>query len=102
MLRPTLVASVVTALVLAAAPGRAENLWIERPSAPKVTIPSLAPLVKDVEPAVLSIYVEGHAGPQVDPNDPRLDFFRRFGLNFEVPDQRMQGQGTGFLISPDG
>ncbi|HEY4222717.1 MAG TPA: Do family serine endopeptidase, partial [Myxococcota bacterium] len=96
--------ALVTALVTALAPfaARADNLWIERPSAPKVQIPSLAPLVKDVEPAVLSIYVEGHLQPQIDPNDPRFDFFRRFGLNLEQPDARMQGQGTGFIISPDG
>ena len=79
----------------------ADNLWIERPAGPaKVTMPSLAPLVKDVEPAVLSIYVEGHAGPQIDPDDPRLEMFKRFG--FQMPDMKQKGEGSGFIISPDG
>ena len=101
MLRPTLIAAALAFASLATG-ARAENLWIERTSPPKVTLPSLAPIVKDVEPAVLSIYVESRGGPQIDPNDPRLDFFRRFGMNFEAPDFKQQGQGTGFLISPDG
>ncbi len=81
------------------APAFAAEHWTERTaSRARVPMPSLAPLVKEAEASVLSIYVESRSG--VDPNDPRLDFFRRFGV--EVPDFKQQGQGTGFLIHPDG
>jgi len=96
---------IVAALGAPALAARADNgnLWIEKSAArPQVQMPSLAPLVKEIEPAVLSIYVESHASPQMDPNDPRLDFFRKFGLNLEMPDFKQQGQGTGFIISPEG
>lgn len=53
-------------------------------------------------------------GQQIDPNDPMLQFFRQFG--FGVPQQGMPrgfgrqmpqevpmaGEGSGFIISPDG
>ncbi len=91
----------VVAVLATPALARADNLWLERSSAaPRVQLPSLSPLVKESEPAVLSIYVESTVRPDVDTNDPRLDFFRRFG--FKVPDFKQQGQGTGFIISPQG
>lgn len=53
-----------------------------------------------------------HGGPQgMDPNDPFFEFFRRFGMpgmpgagggrmpQREVP---MRGEGSGFIVSPDG
>lgn len=80
---------------LAAAQGRP---WVERTNAaPKVAIPSAAPLVREVEPAVLSIYVEASS---IDKDDPRLELFRGFGMR--VPDFQRKGEGTGFLIHPDG
>jgi serine protease Do len=93
--------SSVTALVLAtmavAPVARADAaLWTERPaSAPRVAIPSLAPLVNDAGAAVLTIDVESQASSTVDPRA-----FRFFGM--EAPDLRQRGQGTGFLIHPDG
>jgi serine protease Do len=76
---------------------RAESsLWTERRSAPpRVAIPSLAPLVQDASAAVLSIEVESKAAASIDPRA-----FRFFGM--EPPDLRQRGQGTGFLIHPDG
>jgi serine protease Do len=77
--------------------------WVERSSpAARVEIPSIAPLVREADPAVLSIYVESSRGPQIDPRDPRLEWFRRRGFNFEIPDFKQQGQGTGFIIHPEG
>jgi serine protease Do len=57
-----------------------------------VAIPSLAPLVVDSEAAVLSIAVESTAQ-----SSARLRFF-----GIEAPDSKQRGQGTGFLIHPDG
>jgi serine protease Do len=77
--------------------------WTEKQAAAKqLQMPSLAPLVKESDQAVLTIFVESFIGARMDPNDPRLDLFRRFGMNLEMPEQRQQGQGTGFLITPDG
>ncbi len=92
------VASSLLLVVVALAPGaRADvGLWTERPAAaPKVTIPSLAPLVREAGAAVLTIEVESQAAAAVDPRA-----FRFFGM--EAPDFRQKGQGTGFLIHPDG
>ena len=91
-------------LTLAAAPALAEGShWIEQePAPPRVAMPSLAPLVKESERAVLTIFVESLAGPRLDPNDPRIELFKRFGMNLEMPELRQQGQGSGFLITPDG
>jgi serine protease Do len=71
------------------------SLWLERGGAPKVVIPSLSPLVAETEPAVLSISTEVTAQSSVDPRA-----FRFFGL--DMPDLKQRGQGTGFLIHPDG
>ncbi|MBI1945765.1 MAG: trypsin-like peptidase domain-containing protein [Deltaproteobacteria bacterium] len=72
--------------------------WIERADAkPKVAIPSAAPLVREVEPAVLSIYVEAKG---IDMDDPRIELFRGFGMR--IPDFSRKGEGTGFIIHPDG
>ena len=47
--------------------------------------------------------------PDMDPNDPMFEFFRRFGFGMpgagaapEQPAVPMRGQGSGFIISPDG
>jgi len=86
---------VVVAAVAVAPAARADrSLWLERSGPPRVELPSLAPLVQDTEAAVLTISVESTAQSSVD---PRL---RLFGL--EAPDQKQRGQGTGFLIHPDG
>jgi serine protease Do len=57
---------------------------------------SFAPLVKAVEPAVVNVYVTSRRTVNVP---PQYQYF--FGL----PDQQervQQGQGSGFVISPDG
>src|SRR6185437_12116663 len=71
-------------------------------------------LVAKYGPAVVNITVEGTAkmasneGPEiqipgVDPNDPLYQFFR----GFRIPQQGgqavpMRGEGSGFIVSPDG
>ncbi|MBM4283084.1 MAG: PDZ domain-containing protein [Deltaproteobacteria bacterium] len=91
------VVSLALSLLLLSARAQADAaLWTERPSTPaKVALPSLAPLVRDAGAAVLTIEVESQTAAAMDPRA-----FRFFGM--EVPDQRQRGQGTGFLIHPDG
>ncbi|NMM76635.1 DegQ family serine endoprotease [Acidovorax sp. SRB_24] len=43
--------------------------------------------------------------PGMDPNDPFYEFFRRFGMPGSMPNQRpvpTRGEGSGFILSPDG
>jgi serine protease Do len=95
-LSASLLLAVGAVLAPAASPARADTaLWTERSSpGPRVAIPSLAPLVNDAGAAVLTIEVES----QSTNVDPRA--FRFFGL--DAPDLRQRGQGTGFVIHPDG
>ena len=94
------------AVLLLATPAFAERLWTEKATPnTHIQIPSIAPLVKQVSGAVLTISTEGAvenaSGPA--PSDPRMDMFRRFGFEFRMPQAPpMRGQGTGFLIHPDG
>src|SRR5690606_10953646 len=65
-------------------------------------------------PAVVNIDVTARArqvpamtGPRMSPDDPFQDFFRHFGIPSPYgmqPDQPQfrQGQGSGFIVSPDG
>ncbi|MDP2340290.1 MAG: PDZ domain-containing protein [Deltaproteobacteria bacterium] len=85
----------ILAVVVTAFSARAGELWTESSAEPRVAIPSLAPLVRDSEMAVLSIEVESNASSSVDPRALRM-----FGM--EAPDFKQRGQGTGFLISPEG
>ncbi len=61
-------------------------------------LPSLAPMLENVTPAVVNIASEGHVEMQLNPlfNDP---FFRRF---FNVPDQplsrKTQSLGSGVIV----
>ena len=97
--------SLLVAALLAAAPAAADkDLWVEKSAkGPRVALPSISPLVKQAGPAVASIYVEAKVGDPIDPNDPRLELFKRFGMQFELPQMpKMQGQGSGFVIHPSG
>lgn len=58
---------------------------------------SFAPLVKAVEPAVVAIEVVGtRAGPGIPP------FMRRFFGDGLPQERQVKGEGSGFIISPDG
>ena len=60
--------------------------------------------------AVVNISVTGKAersdaSQGLSPNDPYFEFFKRFGPQFQMPPEGariMRGQGSGFIISPDG
>ena len=84
------------------------------PAAPAaaMSMPDFAAIVARSGPAVVNISVEGLvktrgiASPfgQLDPNDPFSEFFRRFGPGLQMPggEQVVRGQGSGFIVSPDG
>ena len=74
-------------------------------------LPDFATIVEQVGPAVVNVSVVEKArrvrgqsrGSQSD--DPFEEFFRRFGVpqprgGFDVPQR--QGEGSGFIVSPDG
>jgi serine protease Do len=75
-------------------------------------LPDFQGIVGRAGPAVVNISVEGTVKtasrggpPQLDPNDPLSEFFRRFGPRVPVPrggEQPTRGQGSGFIVSPDG
>jgi serine protease Do len=80
-------------------------------AAPLVTMPDFSAITSRDGPAVVNISVTGTTKtsmegiPGMDPDDPMFEFFRRFGgfgprgQQREVP---VRGQGSGFIVSPDG
>ena len=74
-------------------------------------LPDFSEIVSHQGPAVVNISVSGSVKtgfsgfqglPQMDPNDPFYEFFRRFqspGPQGKVP---THGLGSGFIVSPDG
>jgi serine protease Do len=69
-------------------------------------LPDFAALAEHYGPAVVNVAVVGKQQavadfPGMSPNDPFGDFFRRFGQPRGNP-QPMRGEGSGFIVSPDG
>ena len=100
--------------VLAAAPVTAAA--VTTPAAPSTAaLPDFAQITARNGAAVVNISTSGsvktsarrqQAQPQLDPNDPFYQFFRRFqmpgqpgGMPREMP---TRGQGSGFIVSEDG
>ena len=99
-------------------------------ASPGAALPSFAQITAQNGPAVVNISVTGSAhasrddsengddeegqptaqqrqAPQLDPNDPFYEFFRQFGIPGAGPqgprsNVPTHGQGSGFIISPDG
>jgi serine protease Do len=76
-----------------------------------VTLPDFASIVAQQGPAVVNISVSGTIKtgtfefpgvPQMDPNDPFYEFFRRFQAPAPQGSTPTRGFGSGFIISPDG
>ncbi len=100
----------VAALVLALVGTYGPAAVAEPPSARAMPVsvaglPSFDGIVQRAGPAVVNISTEGsvRAAEGLDPNDPFYEFFRRFGPQFGAPGQMpRRGQGSGFIVSPDG
>ena len=73
-------------------------------AAPAQTLQDFATIAARGGPAVVNISVSGTvktAGmPQMDPDNPFFDFFRRFAP--PAGEMIKRGQGSGFIVSPDG
>jgi len=71
-------------------------------------LPDFTALVERYGPAVVNVQViekiqETALTPRFAPDDPFYEFFRRFGIPRGVPQpQPSRGQGSGFIVSPDG
>ncbi|GAB3435036.1 Do family serine endopeptidase [Massilia solisilvae] len=87
------------------------------PADPQVALPDFTSIVKRNGPAVVNIRVVGGTKtgmrrrqmPDIDEDDPFFDFFRQFGVpGMPRGGQRggqtpmMMGEGSGFIVSPDG
>ena len=94
----------------AAAQGSAASVAAKPASAAVAgSLPDFAGLVDAYGPAVVNVTtitgareVRGN-GPELSPDDPFYDFFRGFGFGGprgQLPPSR--GEGSGFVISPDG
>jgi serine protease Do len=94
-------------------------------AAPRITLPDFSSIAERYGPAVVNISVTGmvktaadgdatdddgtapvQGMPGLDPSDPFSQFFRRFegpngGLQ-QAPARPMRGEGSGFIVSPDG
>ncbi len=78
---------------------------------PIAGLPDFSGIVADQGAAVVNISVTGtvktanrvmHGFPQMDPDDPFFDFFRRFQPQEPENGEPMQALGSGFIVSPDG
>src|SRR5579859_1192421 len=66
------------------------------------TVPSLAPIIKRVGPAVVNVSTRGHVKVQQSPfmNDP---FFQQFfgGRNLQPTERKFQSLGSGVIVDAD-
>jgi serine protease Do len=105
-----------------AAPEKDWKIWNDSPvPAPAPAVPSgyqpaasFAPLVKKLQPSVVNIsttsevkggrfYHRSPGGQGNDDDGSMNDLFRRFfGDQFEVPPQRRNSLGSGFIVNADG
>ncbi len=75
---------------------------------PTVTLPDFEKIAAQQGPSVVNISVSGTVKtrfsglPQMDPNDPLYDFFRRFQAPAPQGNMPTHGLGSGFIVSPDG
>jgi len=74
-------------------------------------LPDFAEIVSRQGPAVVNISVSGSVKsginqfpglPQMDPNDPFFEFFRRFQMPAPQGSTPTHGLGSGFIVSEDG
>lgn len=91
-----------------AAPALATTAVATPPAlAAPTALPDMRSIVAANAPAVVNISVTGTrktaAGvPQLDPDDPFYQFFRRFGGQLPQESTPTRGLGSGFIVSADG
>ncbi|HEU4626751.1 MAG TPA: DegQ family serine endoprotease [Steroidobacteraceae bacterium] len=83
-----------------------------QPSTTAQALPDFTGLVKQYGAAVVNVVSTRElkpAGPQISPEDPFYEFFRRFGIPVpgapggSAPQPRIErGEGSGFIVSSDG
>lgn len=79
-------------------------------STPPTVLPDMSAIVARNGAAVVNISVSGTAKnpaasfgfPEIDPNDPFYDFFRRFRGPRQRGEMPTHGQGSGFILREDG
>ena len=113
LVAPVIAGALVAAVAAAIHPDATPVAAAHADSAPLVSgLPDFTDLVARTSPAVVSIQVTqavpaanagGAMPPGFEPGSPGFEFFRRFGgpMNPEEAPVR-QGQGSGFIISPEG
>ena len=78
---------------------------------PVIALPDFEKIAAQQGPAVVNISVSGSVKtglsgfqgfPQMDPNDPFYQFFRRFQMPEPQGSVPTHGLGSGFIVSPDG
>jgi len=101
----------VVATLVGPAAARASQLWSERPAG---TLPagftppgSLAPLIKQLTPAVVNISTTQVVRrqvtmPGIDPRDPLNQFFGQYLGGRRTLEQRLHCLGSGFIINDRG
>ena len=71
-------------------------------------LPDMSEIVARNSPTVVNIGVSGKVRgqlpdfPGLDPNDPFYEFFRHFRIPQQRGEQRVRGQGSGFIVREDG
>ena len=115
-LKRSVVAAVVTSLVLATFSLVSEKAMSAAQASPLAPVPALTTPLPDMSAivarngsAVVNISMSGKARggdnagfPGLDPNDPFYEFFRHFRIPQQRGEQRVRGQGSGFIIREDG
>mgnify|MGYP000929733158 CR=1 FL=1 len=105
------VATAAAFSIMAVSAWQERPLWPAEAAAPAVSaLPDMSAIVERHGGAVVNISVSGttktQSGfpgfPGLDPDDPFFEFFRHFRIPEQRGEQRIRGQGSGFIIREDG
>ena len=105
------VATVAAFSIMAVSAWQERPLWPVEAAAPAASaLPDMSAIVERHGGAVVNISVSGttktQSGfpgfPGLDPDDPFFEFFRHFRIPEQRGEQRIRGQGSGFIIREDG
>ncbi len=77
---------------------------------PTVALPDMSAIVARNGAAVVNISISGTAKgvsampgfPQLDPDDPMYEFFKRFRIPQQRGERQLHGMGSGFILREDG